>query len=340
MTKATAQPTEAAEAEVRTYEDAFNDFADAALGANEEEDEEESTDGDEPEDDALDGDDPEGDDSPDEGDEPEQPAIDPPVSWGTDAKELFAQLPADLQKQVVEREAQRERFVQQKAGEAAEAKRIAQVEATNALAETQRQYASELEQYAQLFTPQQPDPRLLQTGNPQDAAAFYQLQAQYEQGKAQHQQMMQQAQHARYEAEQREQAARAQATEAELTILAQAVPDWNDDAKRQAFITDVTRVGQELGYTPDILNQATAQDVLALKKALEWKSQADKWQALQKKKMEAVRAAKKLPKVSKPGVAQTNGELAQNRSQAAWQRVKTARTDHDKADAFADFMGL
>lgn len=309
--------------------DAIEDFADFLdaneIGVEDEEDTPEEGEESEPEEQAE--------EAQDEADEPTE-AIDPPVSWGQDAKELFSQLPADLQKQVAERETQRERFVQQKAAEAAEAKRTASVEAMNAFAETQRQYATELEQYASLLAPQAPDPLLLQ----QDPVAFYQLQAQYEQAKVQHQSMAQRSAQAREEAAWREQQAEAAQLQADMAILEQAIPEWSDVAKRQELLTDVVRIGADLGYSDDVMRMASAQDIIALRKASEWKAKAAKYDALQKTKMETVRAAKSLPKVVKPGVAPTRGEINTTKSDRAWQNVKSARTKEQKANAFADYL--
>ena len=329
-----AHPSSGAEASEAPANDgnAVEDFADYldTLDDGVEEEEDTSEEEDEQSEPELD----EGEDDQEEADEPEAPAIDPPVSWGQDAKELFAQLPADLQKQVAERETQRERFVQQKAAEAAEAKRTASVEAMNAFAETQRHYATELEQYASLLAPQAPDPLLLQ----QDPVAFYQLQAQYEQAKVQHQSMVQRSAQAREEAAWREQQAEAAQLQADMAILEQAIPEWSDISKRQELLTDVVRIGADLGYSDEVMRMASAQDIIALKKASEWKAKAARFDALQKTKMEKVRAAKSLPKVVKPGVAPTRGEVNHSKSDRAWQGVKAARTKEQKADAFATYL--
>lgn len=309
--------------------DAVEDFADfldqgELETPEEEEEDEQSEEGEE----ALD------EEALDESDEQEIPAIEPPVSWGTDAKELFAQLPPELQQQVSEREAQREKFVQAKAQEASDAKRSARIEAESTFADRQRQYANEVEYFASQLAPQRPDPAILQ----QDPMLFYQMQAQYEQGVAQQQQLQQRAMQARQEAQQREEFAAYEQLQADMVVLAQQVPDWADEGKRASFLTEVTKIGVEMGYTPELLGQATAQDVLALKRAMEWKADAAKYRALQKTKMEKVRAAKTLPKVVKPGVAPTRGEVSANRSQRAWEGVKTARSKEAQADAFATFL--
>ena len=310
---------------------AVEEFADF-LDTIPDEDEEDAPEGD---DEPLEGDEPESDEEAQgEEDEPDEPAIDPPVSWGTDAKELFAQLTPDLQKQVVEREAQREKFVQGKATEAAEAKRSARIEAQEQLADTQRQYARQLEIYASNYAPQAPDPALIDA----DPVSYLRQKAAFEHRMAQHQQLMQQADAANHHAAQADQAAEQQRIQAEAAYLAQVLPEWTDDTQRQALLTSISEVGAELGYTAEAMAQVGAQDVLALKRAVEWKAKAQKYDALQKSKMDKVRSAKSLPKAVRPGVAPTRGEVSGTRAQAAWQNVKGARSKEQQADAFATFL--
>lgn len=323
-TEASAPPTNSGEA----VED-FADFLDTIPDEEQDEDETAPQEGDEP--DALTSDDLE---EALEGDEPEAPAIDPPVSWGTDAKELFAQLPPELQTQVAEREAQREKLIQAKTTEAAEAKRSARTEAEAAFGERQRQYANEIEFFASRMMPQAPDPALAN----HDPVAFIRQNAQYQAGLTQYQQMMQRADVATREAQQRDHEAAQESLRAEEVWLAQQLPEWNDPAKRQALLTDIGSVGAELGYDVDSLNQANAMDILALKKATEWKADAERYRALQKGKMEKVRAAKTLPRAVRPGVAPTRGEIDTTRSQNAWKNVTGARSKEAQSDAFATYL--
>lgn len=309
--------------------DAVEDFADFLDTQEEENEEDTPEEGGQPEAEA------EGEEAQDDSDEQEEtPAIDPPISWGTDAKELFEQLPAELQKQVADREAQRERFVQQKAAETAEATRTAEAKALSQFADEQRQYASELEQYASYFAPQPPNPALAST----DPVAFIQLNAQYQAELAQQQQLQQRSYQARQEAEQRAQMAEAAQFQADVAILEQSIPEWNDVAKRTELLTDVSRIGADLGYSQEVMALASAADILALRKAAEWKAKASKYDALQKTKMETVRSAKTLPKVSRPGVAPTRGEVSNARAQQSWQNVKQAKSKDAQASAFADYL--
>jgi hypothetical protein len=54
--------------------------------------------------------------------------------------------------------------------------------------------------------------------------------------------------------------------------------------------------------------------------------------------METVRSAKSLPKVSRPGVAPTRGEVSNARAQQSWQNVKSATSKDAQASAFADYL--
>jgi hypothetical protein len=85
---------------------------------------------------------------PDTDQNSDDPAIAPPVSWDSDAKALFEQLPPELQEKVAAREAQRERAVQSATSAAAEARRNAAAEASALFADQQRLYAQHLEQVA------------------------------------------------------------------------------------------------------------------------------------------------------------------------------------------------
>jgi hypothetical protein len=73
------------------------------------------------------------------------------------------------------------------------------------------------------------------------------------------------------------------------------------------------------GIRPELISQARADDILAMRKVAELKAKADKYDALNAKKMEKVRAAKGLPRVATPGVPQGNEQLRANRATAAWE---------------------
>ena len=265
----------------------------------------------------------------DSADEPEE-AIKPPVSLNKEQKAAFEQLPPDLQKVWAETEAQRNREVQLKTTEAAEAKRSAVSQAQAELASIQQQYAAELEIYAQAFQPIEPDYSLLAT----DPQAYAEQVAYSKQQSAQHQYMMQQVNALREQSQQFTQHQQMQTAQAELAKLSASLPEWNDPAKRAELIPVLTEIGHELGYSDELMAQAGADDIVALKKAAEWKSKAEKFDAWQARKMQNVRAAKALPKVAKPGVTSSGNPSKAARADAAWARAKVSRSGDD----FADFL--
>ena len=267
-------------------------------------------------------------------DEPAEPAIDPPASWKADAKELFAQLPPEMQKVVSEREAQREAFLQTKAHEAANTRMAVENEARAVIAQQSQQMARELQQYASMATPQRPDPAMLQY----DPQGFYQAQSQYEAAIAQRTEAQQQA--AIYEDQARQQAAAIEAAEmqAEVATLRSQFPEWFAPETSANLQKDLTAIALELGYTETHVSQARAADILAMKKASEWKAKATKWDAAMSAKMKGVAAAKTLPKVAKPGVARTADQSRAGKADAAWQRTLTAKSRAEKSDAFADYL--
>lgn len=290
------------------------------------------------EDDEADGDGPEAEANPeDEDGEPEAPAIDAPVSWGQDAKELFAQLPPALQTQVAEREAQREKFIQAKATEAADARRNAERDALSQVANINRQYAEQLDQYAQLLVPQAPDINLLR-GTDDDRAYYFELKAVYDASIAQHQQLAQQSAAARQQADQLEAARRQDEIEQGQRILAERIEGWDNPETRAGLIAGIVSAGEALGYTREALNNADAADILALKTASEWKAKAEKYDALQKQKMATVRAAKELPKSARPGTPQPKGAIRNQHYAEARTRLKSSGSVDDAAAALKAFL--
>lgn len=280
--------------------------------------------------------DPSGTDTPDEADEPEDLAIVPPVSWGQDATELFEQLPPALQEKIAVREAQRERAVQNATTVAAEARRNAAAEANAAFADQQRLYAQHLESLAMQMAPQRPDPGLLGV----DPQGFYRQQAAYEGQMAQRQAMAQAAALAQAEAEQREAISRHHELSQDHATLAHVLGEqWTDAPQRQAMLTDLESVGAELGYSPALMGQANATDILALKAAAAWKAKADKYDALQAGRSEAVKAARAAPRIAKPGANPGRAERSARSRDAAWARAKSERSGEAYA-ALLDQMGI
>jgi hypothetical protein len=158
--------------------------------------------------------------------------------------------------------------------------------------------------------PAQPDQRLLYTGDPDDVLTYQRQDAAYRAATAQQQQLQQEVARAQQQASE----ARGQAEQAEIAVdrqrLQEQLPEWFDPSAGPKLRDELQSIGAELGYPAELMAQAGSTDILALKKAAEWKAKAEKFDALNAKKMEAVRAAKGLPKMARPGVTQGKGAQA------------------------------
>ena len=127
-------------------EDALTDVLDDILGPG----------------DQVEGDEPEGDDDEpladesDEGfegeeepseeaeEEAESPAIDAPHSWSKEDKEVFSSLPPEAQAVVARREKERDQFVNAKAREAADTRRVVETEARDVIGKMYENHATQL----------------------------------------------------------------------------------------------------------------------------------------------------------------------------------------------------
>ena len=289
----------------------------------------------EPEDESE-GDEPEEEDEGEEdsADEPQE-AIKPPVSLNKEQRAAFEQLPPELQKVWAETEAQRNEQVRQKTTEAAEATRSATQVAQAQLAAIQQQYAAELEVYAQAFQPVKPDYALLAT----DPAAYAQQTALYEQMSAQYEALMQQAGQARGQAQQVQQQVMQQSIEAEQALLKAEWPEILDPAKQADLWNNLVEVGADLGFNPENLSNSSASEMLALKKASEWRAKAAKWDAFQSSKMNKVRAAKNLPRVATPGTAAPRSASKADKAAAAFNRARQSKSGADYAE-FLEAAGI
>lgn len=268
-----------------------------------------------------------------EGEEEEtSPAIDPPVSWSKEDKELFASLPPEAQAVVARREAERDKFVNQKAQEAAQTRQTVEQEARQIVSQLHQTQAEKLQALAAMVMPQEPDQRLLYTGNPDDVLTYHRQEAAYRSTAAQQRQLQQQIEQARAEAQRVDEEALNAEARADAQYLQQQLPEWFDPSEGPKLRQELQSIGAELGYSPEQMAQARSVDVLGLRKAAEWKAKADKLDALNRSKMEAVRAAKGLPKVVKPGAKPSRAQASAGARDAAWQRVKTTKDPNAMAD--------
>jgi hypothetical protein len=246
-------------------------------------------------------------------------AIDPPPSWTTEEQAAFAELPRTLQETLTRREAERERLIEAKAHEARSARSAVEREALATIHQLQAAYAGHLEHFeAQLAVPE-PDPRLI-AEDPQ----LYALQLE------QHRSSIAQRLEARHLlAEARAQAASAEremaAREQEeiRAALAAAFPEYLDATSGPKLRETLGATALELGYSPEQLAGVDHVDILAMRKAHEWRQDALKYRALMAKRPERP----ELPRVSRPGTASTRGAAEGQRYAQDRQRMRDGDRD-------------
>lgn len=313
------QPTEAVSGEpIEAPEPTVEDRLSAAFGDAPEPDEEEETpeEGEAEETQNDEGDEEEAEVTEDdiEDDEAEElPPIEAPISWTAEEKERFNGLPRETQEFISKREGEREKFVQTKAQEAAQAQRHATKQAAEYLTQVQQEAAEQLEWFAQQLNVSEPNPELIAT-NP---ALYAQQKRAYDHYTAQRDQAQQQAQHARQQAHEYQSVLQQQEQEQFHQLLTTELPEFFDEKVGPQLKEQMTATAKTLGYSDDEIFRADARQIIALKRITDIKAKAAKYDALMAKKMERVRAGKsKLPPVSKPGAAKSPGAGANAQYQA------------------------
>lgn len=247
----------------------------------------------------------------DDGEEADEPPIAAPVSWTAEEKEEFKNLPRSMQETLTRRETERERFVQSKSQEAAQNRLIVAQQAAAQVQQAQQQNL----QILQAMLPEIPN----------EPSAYLQAQDPYAYANAlearklaiaQHEYVQQVAQMAAQTRAEDEQAITAEQARLSHEMLATQFPEYLDQEKGPELRKSLQSTALALGYTMDQLAHSDAQDVLAIRKANDWKVKAEKYDALMSRQMQGVRNAKTLPKVSRPGVPQGKGVVANQRYQA------------------------
>lgn len=230
-----------------------------------------------------------------------------PTSWGKEDADAWGKLDPEAQAVIARREGERDKYIRETGRKAAETRHEVENQAREILARQAEQHAAMLDAYARQFMPQAPDQRLLYTGNQDDVLAYQRQDAAYRAATAQQQQLQQEVARAQQQATE----ARSQAEQAEIAVdrqrLQEQLPEWFDPSAGPKLRDELQSIGAELGYPAELMAQAGSTDIIALKKAAEWKVKADKLDALNAKKMAAVRSAKGLPKMARPGVTQGKG---------------------------------
>jgi hypothetical protein len=261
------------------------------------------------------------------------PPIDPPVSLSAEDKEIFKSLPREGQEIFAKRVGELEKGFHSKAQEAARARQEVEQQAVQQLAAYEADVSRQLSQYAEQLAPQRPNPAMLQ----HDPQAFYAMQADYEAKVAQQRELQQRSHEFAQQAQQREHLAAQAAHQEQVKVIAEHFPEYLDPTTGPKLQQELSAVARELGYPPELIAEARATDIIAMRKVADLKAKADKYDALQAKKMEKVRAAKGLPKVATPGVPQGAEQTRKARAQAAWEATKSSK-GRARDEAFAAYL--
>lgn len=309
-------------------DEAAEAFADLETG-DDAEDEDTDPEADETEADEAEDEADEGEEQDDDEDEPEAPAIAPPASLTAEEKADWAQLPPEAQQKIVAIEARRTAEVQSGLENARNAQRESESAAASRIAEAERLHAEQLMAIAQRSAPQPPDDRLID----HDPRAYLAAKARYDRDVAQHSEFVQQIQALHEGATKEQERLEAEAIKAEWQRVRDDLPEAGNPEQWQALMGKLTPLALELGYPEELLADATPSDIRAIKRAAQWKDKADKWDALQSRKMTSVRAHK--GKSAKPGTAQPIGSGKARANAKATQRLKQSGSVDDAAAALA-----
>lgn len=240
-----------------------------------------------------------------------EPAVEPiaaPTSWAKDAKEVFAALPREAQEVIATRERDREAFVQAKSREVATTRQQVETEARQIIQTQAETYAAQIEAYLPQLAVAPPDIRYLQSNDPEHHAIYNEQDRAYRLATAQREQLSQQAQQARQQADHAAEQNRLMEAQADHQLLEQKLgTEWSDPSARAKLLGNLEPIAAELGYSPEVMSQAGAADILALKTALDWKAKADKFDQQNKARMIPVREAKQLPPTTRPGTNPGSG---------------------------------
>jgi hypothetical protein len=274
-----------------------------------------------------------GEEGEEDGEEAGHEALPMPNSWSKEDAKEWAKLTPEAQAIVTRREGERDKYLREVGFKASQTRQQVETEAREVLAQMHENHAVALQVYAQRITQQvkEPDQRLLYSGNPDDVLTYQRQDAAFRASQAQQQQLQQEIaqaqQHAALARDQAQQAERA----SDAQRLQEQLPEWFDPSEGPKLQQTLQSIGSELGYPVELMAEASSTDILALKRAADWKAKAEKYDKLMAKKMEGVRSAKELPRMARPGVkpsrSQKQAVSAGKRNQALEQFGQTRSGD-------------
>lgn len=237
-----------------------------------------------------------------------------PPSWPEDQAEQWSKLPAETQQFLAAREAERERAVQAKFQESANARKAAEAEREEA--STKRaQLAETLDVLASALNPVEPDPRAFGYGTQQFNEAAYNVALyQYrEQQSALEGVKAQKAQIAQQEAEEANRAWAAEKAKVEEQFqpkLLETIPDLKDPAKGEPILHSIIDYAVQNGlpasaFAPEEADLITSAHLLMIWKAQQFDKLRETPAEAKPKPNPAVR-----PGVSSPRSASKNAQRA------------------------------
>lgn len=227
----------------------------------------------------------------------------PPTGWAKEDAEVWSELPERAREIIAKREKDQHAFIAETGRKTAEAKREIEQQAMEAVAKQAETHALQLQAYAQQFLPEPPDINLLYSEDPSDIIIYQRQDAAYRAAISQQQELQQQVAQLQRQADEARSANQSVLAQAEAERLRVELPEFFDPEAGPKLRQSLESIGQELGYRADELAQAGAVDIMAMKKANEWREKAAKYDRIVAKRMETVRSAKKLPTMSRPGAA-------------------------------------
>ena len=275
-------------------------------------------------------------------DEPEEvvePTHPKPPSWGIDADELWETLPAEAQAKIADREAERDRAVNQKFQESANARKAAEAERTTASAKA-TEAVGLIDTLSSLITPVKPDPRAYGAGTGQyNREAYDFAQAQYEEqvtalGSLKAQRDSITAQQTKDEAERFEAWKAGHEAEYAPRFIAD-VPELNDPARVGPLLSGLAEYAVRSGIPQDVFSAEEVDSITSAQLHILWKAQ--QFDKLRAGKAEAKPKPPAGPAI-RPGVSSPRSAQRAAQHQKISERLDREGSIEAGAAMFKSFM--
>ena len=260
-----------------------------------------------------------------------------PPSWGAEDAELWNALPPETQAKIAAREGERDRGLNLKLQESANARKEASLAAQEAQ-NKRNEYLQALETVEALYSTPKPDPRAYGYGTQQfNAAAYSTALAEYEQTSSALAQFKEQRETLRQQAQEEEAKAFSewkQQHEAQYApkLLAD-VPELKDAAKAEPLLRELVTYAIEQGIPEDVFAEEMQGQITSGQLHLLWKA----------KKFDELRATKAAPKPKvgppvKAGVSSPRSAQSAVRHQKARDRLSREGSIEAGAAVFKQFL--